>query len=108
MELVTRAAVTTTMAAGSAGVTTVIWVKYRTGVFDLVALCNGILAGLVSITAGCAALAPWAAALIGIPAAVRLHLKTIAEYAWRGLWSWILYMKSNHQEMSMDGLFVIS
>lgn len=71
MELVARAAVTTTMAAGSAGITTVIWIKYRTGVYDMVALCNGILAGLVSITAGCGCVAPWAACIIAIPAAVR-------------------------------------
>lgn len=74
MELVTRSAVTTTLAAGAAGVTTVIWIKYRTGVFDMVALCNGILAGLVSITSGCASVAPWAAVLIGIAAAILFNL----------------------------------
>lgn len=73
-ELVTRSAVTTTMAGASAGVTTIFWIKYRTGVYDMVALCNGILAGLVSITAGCSSVAPWAAVIIGIPAAVCLLL----------------------------------
>lgn len=73
-ELVTRSAVTTTMAAASAGVTTIFWVKYRTGLYDMIALCNGILAGLVSITAGCSSVAPWAAFIIGIPAAILFNL----------------------------------
>ena len=73
--MVTRSAVTTTMAGASAGVTTIFWIKYRTGVWDMVALCNGILAGLVSITAACSSVAPWAAFIIGIPAAVRPRFK---------------------------------
>ena len=35
-------------------------------VWDLGALCNGILSGLVSINAGCATVLPWHAVLIGV------------------------------------------
>jgi Amt family ammonium transporter len=34
--------------------------------FDMTALCNGLIAGLVGITAGCDAIDPWAAVVIGL------------------------------------------
>ena len=39
------------------------WFRFRKP--DPSFLCNGMLAGLVSVTAGCAYVAPWAAVLIG-------------------------------------------
>ena len=60
-----RAAVTTTLAAASAGVVTLIIVKLKDNIFDLIAILNGILAGLVSITAACAFVEPYAAVIIG-------------------------------------------
>jgi ammonium transporter, Amt family len=39
--------------------------NYRYGKPDISMSCNGMLAGLVAITAGCAFVAPWAAAVIG-------------------------------------------
>lgn len=62
---VARCVVTTTLAAASAGCTTLVIVKVRDGVFDLLASLNGILAGLVSITASCAFVDGWAAIVIG-------------------------------------------
>ncbi len=47
---------------------TVMWKKY--GKPDPSMSCNGLLAGLVAITAPCAFVAPWAAAVIGIVAGV--------------------------------------
>ncbi len=38
--------------------------------YDPSMLCNGMLAGLVAITAPCAFLSPWAGALIGLVAGV--------------------------------------
>jgi Amt family ammonium transporter len=58
-------AVTTTLGAASGGVTSLFLVYFLTGVWDLLAVCNGLLAGLVSITAGCSVVQAWAAVLIG-------------------------------------------
>lgn len=61
-----RVAVTTTMAPCAAALLVTVAAKLRSGVWDLGAVCNGVLAGLVSITAGCAAVDPWAAIVIGL------------------------------------------
>lgn len=60
-----RCAVTTTIAAATGGVVTLVVVKLRDHIFDLIATLNGILAGLVSITASCAFVHPYAAFIIG-------------------------------------------
>ena len=80
-EVVGRAAVTTTLSAAAGGVTalTLNYSLYK--VWDLIAVCNGVLAGLVSITAGCSVVEPFAALLAGAIgacvefAAVKLLLK---------------------------------
>ncbi len=46
------------------------WVWLRTGKPDPAMIMNGLLAGLVAITAPCAFVDPWAAALIGVIAGV--------------------------------------
>ena len=61
-----RAAVTTTMCAVAGGLTTAMLAKVIDGKWDLGMMCNGILAGLVSITAGCSVVESWASILIGI------------------------------------------
>jgi Amt family ammonium transporter len=68
--LAAKVAVTTTLAACAGGVTAVIASKARTGVYDMGLTINGILGGLVGITAGCAVVDPWAAIVIGAVAAL--------------------------------------
>jgi len=65
---VARVAVNTALAAAAGGFTSlcIMWSRFRKP--DPSFLCNGLLAGLVAITAGCAYVAPWAAVLIGAAA----------------------------------------
>ena len=63
---------TTTLSAATGGITAVTLERYR-GVrkaWDVVSMCNGILSGLVSITAGTATVMPWAAIIGGFMGAV--------------------------------------
>lgn len=65
-------AVNTTLAASGACVSALFTKLYRTerrsgeATFNLVTALNGTLAGLVSITAGCAIIEPWAALVTGL------------------------------------------
>jgi Amt family ammonium transporter len=62
-------AVNTALAAAFGATTAMFWMMGRTGKPDPGMMCNGMLAGLVAITAPCAFVQPWAAAVIGIIAA---------------------------------------
>lgn len=65
-QFVTPVAVTTVL-AGSAGAVVAMLVTWvRSGKPDVAMTANGLLAGLVSITAGCGAVYNWAAAFIGL------------------------------------------
>jgi Amt family ammonium transporter len=62
---------TNTAIAGAFGaLTAMFYITKRTGKPDPGMMINGMLAGLVAVTAPCAFIAPWAAAVIGIIAAV--------------------------------------
>jgi Amt family ammonium transporter len=58
--------VTTNMAAATGGLAALVYTWIIDGKPSLSMVCNGILAGLVGITAGCDCVSIWAAALIGI------------------------------------------
>ncbi|KAJ8600624.1 hypothetical protein CTAYLR_008982 [Chrysophaeum taylorii] len=77
-EVAAKAAVTTTLSAAAGGVTNLVLHFQITkrfsdddhGVFDVAETCNGILAGLVAITSGCAVVEPWAACVVGLVGAL--------------------------------------
>jgi len=64
-----RTACTTTLGAAAGGVTT-LGIKYYTdGIWDLISVCNGLLAGLVAVTSSCSVIEPWAALICGFTGA---------------------------------------
>jgi Amt family ammonium transporter len=61
-----HAAVTTTIAGATGGVTGFVISSKLAGKYDVPGFANGILIGLVSITAGCSNCDVWAAAVVGV------------------------------------------
>jgi Amt family ammonium transporter len=59
-------AVNTLLAASMGAVAAMAWTNAKWGKPDISMTCNGMLAGLVAITAPCAFVAPWAAVVIGL------------------------------------------
>ena len=68
--LVGLVVVNTTLAASTGALAAMLYIYFRIGQWHLFCGLNGSLAGLVAITAGCAYVMPWAAALIGLVAGV--------------------------------------
>lgn len=65
--LAAKVAVTTTLAAASGCISCMLFFRFSGNKeYSLLKSLNGVLAGLVSITAGCATVEPWAAFVIGI------------------------------------------
>lgn len=64
-----RTALTTTLAGSTAGLTTLFATRMLGGHWSVLDACNGVLGGFVSITAGCAVVAPWAAIVCGFVSA---------------------------------------
>lgn len=62
--------VTTNMAAATGGIAALVYTWLVDGKPSLSMVCNGVLAGLVGITAGCDCVDVWAAALIGFVVSV--------------------------------------
>jgi len=66
INLAAKVAVTTTIAAAMGAITCMLYSRFIQGYFNLGLCLNGVLAGLVSITAPCSVVEPWAAMMIGI------------------------------------------
>ncbi|RPI07201.1 MAG: ammonium transporter, partial [Actinobacteria bacterium] len=76
---------TNTAIAGAFGASIgMLWIMMRSGKPDPGMMANGMLAGLVAITAPCAFVQPWAAAVIGSIAAV-LIIESIGWWERRGV-----------------------
>ncbi|MCA1830806.1 MAG: ammonium transporter, partial [Actinobacteria bacterium] len=69
-----RVATNTTLAASSAGLVAMVWVYPRSKKWDLGMSCNGLLGGLVAITAPCYWVSPFGAVMIGAVAGVVVPL----------------------------------
>jgi len=73
-DVAAKVAVCTTLSAAAGGVTNMLLhfqiakrVSHdKHGIYDVAETCNGVLAGLVSITAACAVVEPWASVVIGV------------------------------------------
>lgn len=63
--IVARTATNTTISGAAGALLALILQYYRTHTYDLLSMCTGGLAGLVAITASCAAIEPWAALICG-------------------------------------------
>jgi len=72
--LVGLIAVNTTLAASTGAIAAFLYIYFRFRQWHLFCGLNGSLAGLVGVTAGCAYIMPWAAALIGLVAGVLVLL----------------------------------
>lgn len=77
-------AVNTTLSAAFGGLTALVWARIFLKEWDLVRTCNGVLAGLVSITGGCAYLHSWAAVITGtilplsfVPVLLNIHFRSL-------------------------------
>ncbi len=68
--LVSLVVVNTSLAAAAGAMSAFLYIYFRFRQWHLFCGLNGSLAGLVAITAGCAYVMPWAAALIGLVAGV--------------------------------------
>ena len=64
--LAAHVATTTTLAAATACITVAIIAYFMEGTWNVGYAMNGILAGLVSITAACPVVEPWAAIIVGL------------------------------------------
>lgn len=74
LEGIGRVAANTTLAAASAGLVAMFWVYPRFKKWDLSMSCNGLLGGLVAVTAPCYWVSPLGAVLIGVVAGVVVPL----------------------------------
>lgn len=76
-EMIGTVATNTFLASAAGGVATMIYTRLRHGVVDITMVINGVLAGLVGITAGCNVVDPWAAVVIGLIAGILVDIAVI-------------------------------
>jgi len=73
-KLAGKVAMTTTLSAASGGLSCILISTVVEGQYDITMLLNGVLGGLVGITANCAVVDPWHACFIGIISGIVFYL----------------------------------
>ena len=76
-ELIGSVVVNTFLASAAGGIATMFYTYFSYGKIDITMVINGILAGLVSITAGCNVVGPMAAILIGFIAGILVDVAVL-------------------------------
>jgi len=70
-------ATNTFLASAAGGIATMAYTQMRYGTIDITMVINGVLAGLVGITAGCNVVSPNSAILIGLVAGVLVDIAVV-------------------------------
>ncbi len=76
-ELIGTVATNTFLASAAGGISTMIYTRLRYGKTDITMVINGVLAGLVGITAGCNVVSPNSAIVIGLIAGVLVDIAVV-------------------------------
>ncbi|MFX0556971.1 ammonium transporter [Maribacter sp. CXY002] len=76
-ELIGTIATNTFLASAAGGASTMFYTYFRYGQIDITMTINGVLAGLVAVTAGCNIVSPGSAIIIGLIAGVLVDLAVI-------------------------------
>lgn len=76
-ELIGTVATNTFLASAAGGVSTMAYTYFRYGQIDITMVINGVLAGLVAITAGCNVVGPNSAIIIGLVAGVLVDVAVV-------------------------------
>ena len=76
-ELIGTVAVNTFLASAAGGASTMAYTYFRYGQIDITMVINGVLAGLVGITAGCNVVSPISAVFIGLVAGVLVDVAVV-------------------------------
>lgn len=76
-ELIGAVAVNTFLASAAGGISTMVYTHFAYGKIDITMVINGVLAGLVSITAGCNVVSPLSAIIIGSVAGVLVDVAVL-------------------------------
>lgn len=76
-ELIGTVATNTFLASAAGGISTMVYTYFRYGQIDITMAINGVLAGLVAVTAGCNVIGPNSAIIIGAFAGVLVDVAVI-------------------------------
>ncbi len=76
-EMIGSVATNTFLASAAGGIATMTYTQFRYGTIDITMVINGVLAGLVGITAGCNVVSPTSAILIGLIAGVLVDIAVV-------------------------------